>query len=516
MLAILFLGAILRLYNLDRYPLWYDEASVALEEKGISSLAPVHKFMDPGFYVEKQGYLYLYNHVFIYYWKKIFGNSVFNLRLSSVIWGILGLYMFYWLARCIYNKNVALISVFLLAISPFHLQYSQELRPYAAVSFFSLAAFFALFNILIGKGKKYWVFFVVANTLNIYLLSTTFPILLAQIIFVLILKPERKKLLGLSAAVLAILLLTIPVVLIIIPNLVIMLTKSVDLDLTEFPLWWQKIGFVNLLFTLRNFSLGYYVNFFSPVGLITPLILFFLFVRGNYKDSSKPRVLFNTTMLAFPILSIFLVSKLVKVFYIDRYFLCLLPIYILVAARGLDYYRKWLRYVLLIVITALTSVGIRNYYLDLLPSDYQQHIAVMPKNNEISQLAGFLAENYKSGDKVFCTSKLMIFSLKFYLNGLEERKTDKIVKELISEGDEGKLIWFDDKNGLRQFFYKDSRPISVISQPFRSSTIDSRIWVINGLFDSRLAAVEKLKKDFVLKEKRDFKGLELYLFVLQG
>lgn len=145
-LVILFLGLILRLYNLDRYPLWHDEASAALEERSIFCLIPISKFFDSAVSLQNQDYLFLYNHGFIYYWKKIFGDSEFNLRLSSVLFGLLGLFMIYRLGKLIYNTNVALISSFLLAISPFHIYYSQELRPYAAICFFSILNFLLFQN----------------------------------------------------------------------------------------------------------------------------------------------------------------------------------------------------------------------------------------------------------------------------------------------------------------------------------------------------------------------------------
>lgn len=56
----------------------------------------------------------------------IFGVSPLGVRLPSAIFGVLGIYLFYLLVDLIFkNKQLALLSAFLLAISPWHIHFSR-------------------------------------------------------------------------------------------------------------------------------------------------------------------------------------------------------------------------------------------------------------------------------------------------------------------------------------------------------------------------------------------------------
>lgn len=515
-LAILSLGLILRLYNLDRYPLWYDEASAALEERSLFSLPPVSKFFNPKVSLQRQDYLFLYNHFFIYYWKKIFGNSEFNLRLSSVLFGIFGVYMIYKLGQLIYNKNAALISSFLLAISPFHIYYSQELRPYAAICFFSLLAFYSLFKIIKEGKTNYWIPYILANIINIYCLYMMLIVLLAEILFFIVnLKHNKDLLAKFIVSHLIILFMVTPVILIIIPNLIFILTHSVIVDLTDFPIWAQKINFNNILFTLKNFSVGYNIDFYSLIGLAMTFIYLFLFIIGCYRDNHKFRLMFNTILLVFPIFFIFIISKFIKLCYVDRYFFSAFPLYILCISNGLYRCRRIVGYFLFAIILILTAKGLQNYYLTVLPGEHTQHIGTFPKDSNINKVAQFILDNFHKGDKMYCTSTLLHLPLKFYINVLLNRHEGKNRIELISEVNEGRVLWTDNKDKLICISNKGTPPILRVSQPFVLSDDISRIWVIHNLFDPRPVVINKIENISVKTNKYNFKNIELFLFILR-
>ncbi|MDD5519061.1 MAG: glycosyltransferase family 39 protein, partial [Candidatus Omnitrophica bacterium] len=148
LIFLILLGLALRLYSLDKYPLWLDEVTAASVERNIPCVLSFNKAFHQSPGLEKNDYLYSYNRFFIYYWEKISGDSEFCLRLSSVIFALLGLYMLYRLGSLLYGLGIARVSLFLLVISPFHIYYSQELRSYAAVSFLSLLSFYISLKII--------------------------------------------------------------------------------------------------------------------------------------------------------------------------------------------------------------------------------------------------------------------------------------------------------------------------------------------------------------------------------
>jgi mannosyltransferase len=65
---------------------------------------------------------------------KLFGDSEWCLRLPSVIFGVANIVVLYWLGAMTVGRAAGLIGAVLLALSPFHLWYSQEARTYSLLA----------------------------------------------------------------------------------------------------------------------------------------------------------------------------------------------------------------------------------------------------------------------------------------------------------------------------------------------------------------------------------------------
>lgn len=517
--ALLLLGLALRLRALDKYPLWYDEASVALEERGPLSLPSPLEFINPSFSLERQDYLFLYNHIFVYYWKKFFGDSEFALRSSSVIFGLLGLWMFYKMAGAIYDKQAAAISLLILSVSPFHLFYSQELRPYAAMCFFNLLGFYALYKLLQKQEKNiYWAVYALANIINIYLHYMTLVVLLAQFVLLLsCLKPLRKNIFKVMVLHFCILAAAVPVFLIIIPNLIFILTHNVPVDLTEFPVWAQKISLGNILYTLKNFSIGYNIDIYSPIGNAVTFLYLFLFIAFCLREKDKIRLVFVAVSVALPIAFIFIVSRFLKVCYVDRYFFSFFPVYILGVSCALRQQKRLIKNILFVLILFFATQGLINYYHDILPDNFDERIGVIPKDSNIDKITLYILNNFKEKDRIYCTSRLQIFPLKFYFAKFT-RETKKgssrasIPYELISEIKEGKMLWVDDRKRVMYVSNPETRPVIQVPRKFEFGEGVYRIWVIHNILDPREEIVDYLKINSSAEYEYDFKNLRLILF----
>jgi len=159
LLVILLCGLTLRLYNLGKYSLWYDEAiSILLGPKyiwqGLNNLSIV----GPG--------LSLFPFL-VYFWKYL-GNSEFILRLLPAAFGVFSIIIIYILAKLLFTKKVAQISAFILSISPFHIYYSQELRYNTLVVFLVLLSVYFYLKSLKEDRKLSWIAFVTFVILSIY------------------------------------------------------------------------------------------------------------------------------------------------------------------------------------------------------------------------------------------------------------------------------------------------------------------------------------------------------------
>lgn len=129
LLLILILAAFLRLWRIDQIPvsLFGDELDVGYHAYSILKTGKDYSgnFMPLHFhsFAEWRTPLYLYSAVPT---VAIFGISPLGVRLPATVFGILGVWFFYLLVKVFTKKeNLSLLSAFLLAISPWHIQYSR-------------------------------------------------------------------------------------------------------------------------------------------------------------------------------------------------------------------------------------------------------------------------------------------------------------------------------------------------------------------------------------------------------
>jgi len=126
-------------------------------------------------------------------WGRIFGFSLTNMRLLSVLLGILGLYVFYKFTEEWFNRKLAYISTFLLSISSFHILMSRNisheiLYPVIIIS--------ALYVLTLAYRYKMWQYFVLAGALlglGFYTSETTFILALLFLISGIYFYTKNKK-----------------------------------------------------------------------------------------------------------------------------------------------------------------------------------------------------------------------------------------------------------------------------------------------------------------------------------
>jgi uncharacterized membrane protein len=133
---ILVAGIGMRFHALDRQSLWDDEMATRKDVYLPVSVWPamfhVYEMHPPLYFYQLKG------------WQAIFGDSLAALRANSALWGSLTLLLFYLLARQVAGANAGLVALALMAFSPYHLAYSQEMRPYAMAIALSVLGFYWL------------------------------------------------------------------------------------------------------------------------------------------------------------------------------------------------------------------------------------------------------------------------------------------------------------------------------------------------------------------------------------
>ncbi len=117
-LAVLAIGFALRLYQLGTESLWIDEGYSLRDARASLSLLDARP-------------LY-YN--MLHWWMR-FGESEAWLRMPAVIFGVASILMVYLVGRRLHGHAPAIVASLLVAVSPLHVNHSQEIRMYSLVTF---------------------------------------------------------------------------------------------------------------------------------------------------------------------------------------------------------------------------------------------------------------------------------------------------------------------------------------------------------------------------------------------
>ena len=157
-LALVALG--LRLARLSFQPLWWDEGwSVYFATSDFRTILELTA-------VDIHPPLY---YLLLHYWTQFLGTSVVSIRLLSVVAGVATIPAIYLAGRRLAGASVGLLAALLLAVSPFHVYYSQEVRMYGLVTLLCLAAtYFAMRWSTQEWTASHWLGYVLAATAALY------------------------------------------------------------------------------------------------------------------------------------------------------------------------------------------------------------------------------------------------------------------------------------------------------------------------------------------------------------
>lgn len=194
---ILILAAFLRLWRIDQVPvsLFGDELDVGYHAYSILKTGKDYSgnFMPLHFhsFAEWRTPLYLYSSVPT---VALFGISPLGVRLPAAIFGILGVWFFYLLVKVFTKKeNLSLLSAFLLAISPWHIQYSRAGFEATQMLALYLAGIYFFYRAVKEDGK--WLIpsaFLLALTPWVYSTAKFFLPLTLVVIFSIWFKELKK------------------------------------------------------------------------------------------------------------------------------------------------------------------------------------------------------------------------------------------------------------------------------------------------------------------------------------
>jgi hypothetical protein len=141
MLGVILVGIALRFYNLGRWSFWGDEYITVMRVQTLDQLSLTQRSLS----------------LILTGWAmELFGVSEWSARLVPSVFGILTIPVLYLLARRMFNRQVALFASAFLAISPWHLYWSQNARFYTALLLFSMLGLF-LFYLGLEENRPWYL-----------------------------------------------------------------------------------------------------------------------------------------------------------------------------------------------------------------------------------------------------------------------------------------------------------------------------------------------------------------------
>jgi uncharacterized membrane protein len=196
---------VLRVYNLDKHGIFFDEKASVLVSQGMAMEGNSQKncfgtpnkdtFTPKEFWAEKSLEDYYdsirrsdignspFYYVILHHWINLFGISDFSVRFLSVLFSCaIILLLFLFIKEHFKNTLLAFLASFLMAIEPFFIAYSQQVRNYSLSFFLTLLATHIFLKIIkneendVKSNGLYWIYGILSALclLSHFLTATVF------------------------------------------------------------------------------------------------------------------------------------------------------------------------------------------------------------------------------------------------------------------------------------------------------------------------------------------------------
>ena len=367
LILILILASFLRLFLLGHESLWADE---------LASLRSVRIDLENRFSINRILYFLI-----LKFWL-LFGDSESWLRLPSVIFGVISVFLVYLLGAKLFDKTTGLIAALLLTLSPLAIFHSQEVRMYMLSVFICLAGTLAATYYFLHRELKYAFLWLTLRILAI--LTTPINVLLivpdVAIWSWLILKKRNLwhhkrsiTTLLLSAVALSLLLFSVlyPSIKPIVAFLKVRQEIEVELTFVSFIGGIARLTVWPLASPLQRFD-WFYAHFFNLYGIA----LVFLILASFFARQIPYHKILMALWGLMPLGILFLACKLFApvLWGIPRYTVFAAPYIFILLALGITRIWHWKRKVALIIITMYffaVSGSLWHYYSTDRGEDWQ-------------------------------------------------------------------------------------------------------------------------------------------------
>lgn len=484
LLLICLLGFILRITNLDKSTgMWLDESNTYNIARQSFPLGIMHIIKN----FEPHTPLYYF---ILHFWMKLFGEGDCTLRLLSVIFGTLTIFVGYLTGKELKDNFTGLVTAMLICCNSLLIYFSQEVRIYALSILLVTLSIYFLIRVNNSPTKLDHIGLVLTNTFLLYSFFTGFVIIILQAIImsIYLYLYKRTHLKNYILSIISSFLLFLPYI----STLIYQIGSSSKYTMIWYSFQPLKLlymfhdWFSPLLILLRYVILEDYLkmlknNYLLFCGFI-PIIIYFvgIFSALIRKSFAIVPFLIGLSFLILEILAMINNKVAVEI----RYTVIILPIFILVAAYGLTSL-KW-KYLKIILILSLFFINL--FYLISSPSSElrvprtfgYKSIATFLHNSKFGKGDMVLARMATAGYRLSSNNTNKIFLEKYIDENTQLEKiniiplnTSYIITQNVNPNNDYQGSVFTDYKILKNYIY--SPEISEFNRKYFETEIHSKL-----------------------------------------
>jgi mannosyltransferase len=405
-LLICCVGFFLRFYDLGGESYWFDEImSLNFSQKDLVSILnlPSYEAHIPPLY-----------YILLHFWISLVGTSEFAVRSLSAIFGSLSIFALYKLGKTLFNVKIAIYSSFILAVSIFHIYFSQEARMYSLLTLTTLLSIFFFLKSLNENRLRFWVSYIIVSILMLYTHSYGIFILIFQFFYLLFY--YRNKIGYIKNCFIAFFL----IILGFFPWLIRLFEIApYILEGNSAIAWIPKPDIILILGTILIFCnssvvgllvFGYSIkNVFQVDNLKKRFNGSSFFeslkrIKTYFSDSSKFSVNFCFIWMGIPFILSLLISLIFQPIYTPKYLILISPAFYLLVSKGLTKANLKIRYVLLLILLIDSAMISYSYYTH-------------PNKEQWREAAIYIQEREDAGDLIIINAPWLELNFKHYYNG---------------------------------------------------------------------------------------------------
>ncbi len=395
LIAVVLLGAGLRVYDLGSESYWGDEI-IMLDVAG----SDVQRMCDD--FVKGRPPVYV---LLAHLWIKLFGTAEDATRSLSVVIGVAAIIACYHVGCVLFGVRVGLLSAFLLSISEFQIYYAQEFRYYALFVLLTLYAFLFFIMSLRDQRRRFCCAYVITTALLFYTHTYGVFVIAAQGIYMLIRwrHHKRRRVQWLLNQSLILALITPGLIL----AVYITITKTVEvMEWIPDPQWWTPIRTVlvfvfprftrpdtTFIFTVLAAGISYFVVGLLAVHWRRRMIGGGIAMIAAPDEEPSPetfpdRYLLVALWLLCPIVFPYILSKVFGPIYIDRYTISAAPAVYFLLSRVIEKcHRNIPAFLSITALVVLIVPGLCDYYRK-------------PVKHQWREIASYIEQHARPGDVV--------------------------------------------------------------------------------------------------------------------